>query len=328
MAGLPCTQWIARCAAEVLRERTARPDARLSAAPRLRSAALRARRLRHAAAGAASWTTPARRCWTRPGAVGARVWVVSEYGHVSVQAGRAAQPRAARGRAAHRPPGALRRDARHLRQPGLRRLRSPAGPRLRRATRPTCRGCATCSPALPGVARVLAGEERASTGPAARPRSGELVALSRRRTPGSPIRSGSTTGRRRTTPAPWTSTASRATTRASCSSTRSCGGRRASGVAAAAEEARLPHAVRRGPAGREPGDAAATDCGVRMRPTGRCLIGDGPAPGRRVAHDGGARSGVGSDGAARRGLTAPEWSRTATVSVLLGALLSCVEHVE
>ena len=61
------------------------------------------------------------------------------------------------------------------------------------AIRTTCRACASCSRALPGVARVLAGEERDGDRP--RPRAQRRDRPARASpTPGSPTRSGSTTG--------------------------------------------------------------------------------------------------------------------------------------
>ena len=73
-------------AAQILESGPARPDARLSAAPGLRSAALRPVRLRHAPTGprAGRRLRPAAR--RRPRRSGPRVWVVSEYGHCDVVA--------------------------------------------------------------------------------------------------------------------------------------------------------------------------------------------------------------------------------------------------
>ena len=225
MAGLPCTQWIARCAAEVLRERAARPDARLPAAPRLRPAALRPRRLRHAAPGrrtgrrlrTAAGRGPRQR---RPGLGGQRIRPRRR------SSGRRCLNRALRrAGSAERASRAVRRDARHLRQPGLRRVRSPAGPRLR----PRCGRCAARArragrTAGSGASAGRRGTRGAGSAPPAIRRTRGADAS---RTPGSPIPSGSTTAGARTTPAPWTSIASRATTRANCSSIRNCGGRRA-----------------------------------------------------------------------------------------------------
>jgi predicted AlkP superfamily pyrophosphatase or phosphodiesterase len=83
MAGLPCTQWIARCAAEVLQ--TERPDLTLVYLPHLDydpqrfgpqgcDMAMLTRELDDACAP----------LFDAARAAGARVWVVSEYGHVQV----------------------------------------------------------------------------------------------------------------------------------------------------------------------------------------------------------------------------------------------------
>lgn len=177
MAGLPCTQWIARCAAEVLSEK--RPDLTLVYLPHLDYDPQRfgptgcdlprlvselddaCAPLLHAAAAA-----------------GARVWVVSEYGHCDVT--RPVYPNRA------------------LRQAGLLTVRrGPFGEQLEPYL---SRAFAVCDhqvahvyvrdPAnllqarsvlasLPGVARVLAGEERAEVG-LMHDRAGELVVLSER----------------------------------------------------------------------------------------------------------------------------------------------------
>lgn len=83
MAGLPCTQWIARCAAEVLRRE--RPDLTLVYLPHLDYDPQRfgpqgcdMRRLTGELDDACAPLLDAAR------AAGARVWVVSEYGHVQV----------------------------------------------------------------------------------------------------------------------------------------------------------------------------------------------------------------------------------------------------
>jgi predicted AlkP superfamily pyrophosphatase or phosphodiesterase len=83
MAGLPCTQWIARCAAEVLRRE--QPDLTLVYLPHLDYDPQRfgpkgcdmARRVGELDAACEPLLDAAR-------AVGARVWAVSEYGHVQV----------------------------------------------------------------------------------------------------------------------------------------------------------------------------------------------------------------------------------------------------
>jgi predicted AlkP superfamily pyrophosphatase or phosphodiesterase len=83
MAGLPCTQWIARCAAEVLQ--TERPDLTLVYLPHLDYDPQRfgpegcdmKKLTGELDSAAAPLLDVARAC-------GARVWVVSEYGHVQV----------------------------------------------------------------------------------------------------------------------------------------------------------------------------------------------------------------------------------------------------
>jgi predicted AlkP superfamily pyrophosphatase or phosphodiesterase len=83
MAGLPCTQWIARCAAEIVREE--RPDLTLVYLPhldydpqRFGPPACDMRRLVGELDAACLPLLEAAE------AVGARIWVVSEYGHVPV----------------------------------------------------------------------------------------------------------------------------------------------------------------------------------------------------------------------------------------------------
>jgi predicted AlkP superfamily pyrophosphatase or phosphodiesterase len=176
-AGLPCTLWIARCAAEVLHSE--RPDLALVYLPHLDYDPQRfgpdgcdlprlVRELDDACAPLLEAAT----------AAGARVWVVSEYGHVAVR--RAVLPNRA------------------LRQAGLLAVRpGPFGEVLDTFE---SRAVAVCDhqlahvyvrdaedvprvrdllAALPGVARVAEGEERAELG-LDHPRSGELVALSER----------------------------------------------------------------------------------------------------------------------------------------------------
>jgi predicted AlkP superfamily pyrophosphatase or phosphodiesterase len=174
MAGLPCSQWIARCAAEVLAAE--RPDLLLVYLPHLDYDLQRhgplgcdERRLLAELDGACEPLLDAAR------AAGARVWVVSEYGLVPVR--RAVQPNRA------------------LRQAGMLAVRpGPFGEQLDTFT---SRAFAVCdhqlahvyvnNPAdlgpvrdqlagLPGVARVLAGEERADLH-LGHPRAGDLVAL-------------------------------------------------------------------------------------------------------------------------------------------------------
>jgi predicted AlkP superfamily pyrophosphatase or phosphodiesterase len=173
-AGLPSTEWIARCAASVLRAE--RPDLTLVYLPHLDYDPQRfgpagcdvPRRVGELDAACAPLLDAAR-------GAGARVWVVSEYGHVPV--GRTALPNRA------------------LREAGLVSVRpGPFGEVLDLLT---SRAFAVCDhqlahvyvpdPAdvprvrdlvggLKGVARVLAGEARAEVG-LRHERSGELVLL-------------------------------------------------------------------------------------------------------------------------------------------------------
>jgi predicted AlkP superfamily pyrophosphatase or phosphodiesterase len=174
MAGLPCTQWIGRCAAEVLQAE--RPDLTLVYLPHLDYDPQRfgpagcnmsqlVKELDEAAAPLLD----------RAQETGARVWIISEYGHVQVE--RAVQPNRA------------------LRQAGLLSVRP--GPFGETADLFTSAAFAVCDhqvahiyvrdasqlpkvrqviAALPGVARVLAGEERTEFH-LTHPRAGELVAL-------------------------------------------------------------------------------------------------------------------------------------------------------
>jgi predicted AlkP superfamily pyrophosphatase or phosphodiesterase len=176
LAGLPCTTWIAQCAAAVLRDE--RPDLTLVYLPHLDYDPQRfgmagsdlprlVRELDEACAPVLDAATKS----------GARVWVVSEYGHVTVQ--RAVEPNRA------------------LRRAGL--LAARPGPFGENIDTFTSRAFAVCDhqlahvyvndPAdlartrdalsrLEGVDRILAGEERAELG-LDHPRSGELIALSR-----------------------------------------------------------------------------------------------------------------------------------------------------
>jgi predicted AlkP superfamily pyrophosphatase or phosphodiesterase len=174
-AGLPCTAWIARCAACVLRDH--RPDLTLVYLPHLDYDPQRF--------GPAGCDLPAlvrqldEACaplLETARSTGARVWVVSEYGHVQVS--QAIEPN------------------RVLRRAGLLSVRpGPFGEVLETFA---SRAFAVCDhqvahvyvrepddlPAvrdglagLPGVARVLAGEERAEVG-LLHERAGELVLLS------------------------------------------------------------------------------------------------------------------------------------------------------
>jgi predicted AlkP superfamily pyrophosphatase or phosphodiesterase len=174
-AGLPCTEWIARCAAAFLREQ--RPDLTLVYLPHLDYEPQRS--------GPEGCDMPALvrqlddACLPlleAARAAGARVWVVSEYGHVQVR--RAVLPNRA------------------LRQAGLVSVRpGPFGEVLETFT---SRAFAVCDhqlahvyvsdasdipravevlARLPGVARVLAGEERSAVG-LRHERAGEVVLLS------------------------------------------------------------------------------------------------------------------------------------------------------
>ena len=175
-AGLPCTDWIARASADVAAIGAARPHAGLPAPPRLRPAAIRPVGLRHAPARprAGRGLRPAAR--RRPDRRGPRLGrqrvrpcrrdpadllnrVLREAGLLDVR------------------PGPFGEIARHVRQPGLRRLRPPARPRLCRPGRRIASGPRELIAATPGVARVLAGEERGELG-LDHPRAGDLVVLS------------------------------------------------------------------------------------------------------------------------------------------------------
>jgi predicted AlkP superfamily pyrophosphatase or phosphodiesterase len=174
-AGLPCTEWIARCAAEVLSDE--RPDLTLVYLPHLDYDPQRfgpsgcdlPRLVGELDAACAPLLDAARKA-------GARVWVVSEYGHCDV----------ARPVLINR---TLRREELLTARPG------PFGEVLETFQ---SRAFAVCDHQLahvyvrdaadllrvrdllaaePGVARVLAGDERAGVH-LDHPRSGELVALS------------------------------------------------------------------------------------------------------------------------------------------------------
>jgi predicted AlkP superfamily pyrophosphatase or phosphodiesterase len=177
MAGLPCTQWIARCAAEILREE--RPDLTLVYLPHLDYDLQRygpdrcdaARLVAELDAACEPLLDAAR-------AAGARVWVVSEYGLTQVQ--RVVLPNRA------------------LRQAGLLTVRpGPFGEFLDFFT---SRAFVVCDHqvahgyvnsaadlprvrevlgGLPGVARVLTGEEKAELA-LRHPRAGDLVILAER----------------------------------------------------------------------------------------------------------------------------------------------------
>ncbi len=221
-AGLPCTQWIARCAAEILKQD--RPNLSLVYLPhldydpqRFGPAGCDMGRLVRELDDACAVILEAAR------AVGARVWVVSEYGHGDVTR-----------------PLALNRV---LRQAGFLSVRpGPFGETLdtfgSRAfavcdhqvahvyvARPEDRERASSLiGTLPGVARVFAGDERREIG-LDHPRAGELVVLANL-TPGSRILTGSMTAWPLISRGQSTSTASRAMIPASFSSTPICGGPR------------------------------------------------------------------------------------------------------
>lgn len=176
-AGLPCSQWIARCAAELLSSEC--PDLTLVYLPHLDYDAQRfgveacdmprlVRELDDACAPLLDAAT----------GMGARVWVVSEYGHVTVS--RAVLPNRA------------------LRQAGL--LAARPGPFGDTLDTFESRAFAVCDhqlahvyvrdagdvarvrdvlAALPGVARAYAGEERSEL-QLLHERSGELVAVAER----------------------------------------------------------------------------------------------------------------------------------------------------
>ena len=174
-AGLPCTGWIARCAATVLE--TDRPDLSLVYLPHLDYAPQRLGpstcAMPRLVAELDAACTPLLDTAAR---LGARVWVVSEYGHCDVSR-----------------PVLLNRV---LREAGLLDVRpGPFGEILDPFT---SRAFAVCDhqvahvhvadpadqarvrellAAQPGVGRVLAGEERREVG-LDHPRSGELVVLS------------------------------------------------------------------------------------------------------------------------------------------------------
>ena len=151
-AGLPCTDWIARCAAKLLRDE--RPELSLVYLPHLDydpqkfgvSGSDMPRLVRELDDACIPLLDAAKE-------VGARVWVVSEYGHCDVSrpvylnrvlrhAGLLSRDRA------------VRRAARHLRQPSLRRVRSSTRPcpcpRPRRHPR-----VVEAVAEVPGVGRVV-----------------------------------------------------------------------------------------------------------------------------------------------------------------------------
>jgi predicted AlkP superfamily pyrophosphatase or phosphodiesterase len=176
-AGLPCTEWIARCAAEVLKEK--RPDLTLVYLPHLDydpqrfgpSGCDMPKLVTELDDACAPLLDAAK-------TIGARVWIVSEYGHCNV-----------------RRPVYLNRA---LRDAGLLTVRrGPFGEQLETYL---SRAFAVCDhqvahvcvrddadiprtrdvlATMPGVARVLAGDERAEVG-LRHERAGELVVLTER----------------------------------------------------------------------------------------------------------------------------------------------------
>ena len=176
MAGLPCTRVDRPLRRRGRPQRAAGPDARLPAAPRLRPAAVRP--VRHATwrSSSGNSTTRARRCSTRrrsrrPGVGGQRVRPLRRDAGRSTRTGllRTAGLLAVR-------PRAVRREARHVRQPGVRRLRPPARARLRPRPGRRAAGAGTARPAArrrPGTRRRGARRGRLD-----HERSGEVVLLS------------------------------------------------------------------------------------------------------------------------------------------------------
>src|SRR5262245_17798517 len=177
MAGLPCTRWIARCAAAVLRDH--KPDLTLVYLPHLDYDPQR-----HGPAGCdmaklvGELDAVCEPVLAAAKALGARVWVVSEYGHVDVR--RVVYPN------------------RLLRQAGL--LTARPGPFGETLETFTSRAFAVCDHQVahvyvpapedvprardalagqPGVAKVLVGDERGEAG-LRHERAGELVLLSER----------------------------------------------------------------------------------------------------------------------------------------------------
>jgi predicted AlkP superfamily pyrophosphatase or phosphodiesterase len=174
-AGLPCTEWIAKCAAKILRDHN--PDLTLIYLPhldydpqRLGPECSDMPRLVRELDDACHVILDAAQ------AAGANVWVVSEYGHVQVNR-----------------PVYLNRV---LREVGLLQVRrGPFGEQLETFASRAFAVCdhqvahvyvtkaedvektRTALAAVPGVVKVLAGEERAEIG-LRHPRSGELLLLS------------------------------------------------------------------------------------------------------------------------------------------------------
>jgi hypothetical protein len=284
-AGLACTPWIARCAAEVLAAE--RPELTLVYLPHLDYDPQRLgpsgcdwpRLVGELDAACAPLLDAARR-------VGARVWVVSEYGHGDVARPVHLNRILRRAGLLAGPPRPVRRGPGHLRQPRLRRLRPPGGPRLRPPILATATGSATCS-GESGGGPVLLGEGTSGGSGSTIPRSGELVVLSEPdawfaypfwlddRVAPDYARTVDIHRKPGTTPA-------------SCSSTRAGLAQGEGAAPARPEEARVPDALRRGPA--RPGAGAG-------QPRPARLPGRGPAR----AHRRRPRPGRGHRGGADRG---------------------------
>ena len=145
-AGLPCSQWIARAAADVFgRER---PNLTLVYLPHLDYDPQRF------GPGAATWPgwsaslmRPVLSLLEAARHAGARVWVVSEYGHCDVRKPILLNRMLARGRHADRATRPFWRAARHVRQPRLCGLRSSGRSHLHPPTAGHCKRFAGCSPA-------------------------------------------------------------------------------------------------------------------------------------------------------------------------------------
>ncbi len=175
MAGLPCTQWIARCAADVLA--TERPDLTLVYLPHLDYDPQRfgplgsdMKRLVGELDDACAPLLDTAR------SAGARVWVVSEYGHVQVSRPvypnrilRAAKLLDVRPGPFGEQPDLFTSRAFAVCDHQLAHIYVPDADDLRRVRELLA--------ALPGVAKVVGGEERAELG-LLHERSGDLILLS------------------------------------------------------------------------------------------------------------------------------------------------------
>ncbi len=265
-------------------EASARAHAGLPSAPRLRPSAIRAVRLRHGSPDCASSTRPARVILDAAAAAGARVWVVSEYGHADVS---------------H--PILLNRA---LREAGLLKVRpGPFGEVLDTFGSEAFAVCdhqvahiyldhpddplsGRVRELLSGVARC----ERDCTRVAKGLRSASIILAPviwwpfRGEIPGLPIRTGWTIAWPPISREPSTFTANPAMTHASYSSTRVESGRRAERSSSSSRKSlgfrTLFDVVPLDP------DAGAWQprlAGGRISRTSRCLLGDGPAPGESAA---------------------------------------------